>query len=67
MNRFDRIRHYYGVPAKRGGRVRIWTGEEGKIVAIQRARLTVRMDDDQRLSYLHPTYGVTYLTEGVVT
>ena len=57
---FDFIRKYYGVPAKRGGRIRTWTGEEGTISSTHNATLKVKMDEDQRISYFHPAWGIYY-------
>lgn len=67
------VRKYYGVPAKRGGRVR-YMGEvamgtggpiEGRITSAT-AHLHVRPDEPEkwsRLIILHPTWEVDYLNE----
>ena len=66
MNRFEYIRRYYDVPARRGGRVRIWTGEVGTIIWTHQSNLTIRLDDGFRM-VVHPTFGVEYLDAGVRT
>jgi hypothetical protein len=64
------IRDTYGVPAKRGGRIRFtgndgseYPGEgiEGVIVGTRNARLRVRFDGSKRIESLHPTWMVEYL------
>ncbi len=63
----DYIRKYYGVPAKRGGRIKFtgWSGERAKhgtIIGSKDARLRVRFDDEpKRIALLHPTWEVEYL------
>lgn len=68
------IRDYYGVPAKRGGRIR-YTGDggdfdpqDGTITSASGPHLMVRFDIDgpnTRIRHkLHPTWEVEYLTEG---
>jgi hypothetical protein len=54
------IRKAYGVPAKRGGRVR-YRGREGTITSACGPHLRVRFDGDKRTSILHPTWSVDYL------
>lgn len=65
------IRQYYGVPAKRGARVRFtwptWVrrhgaeGSVGTIVAAKNQYLRVRFDaDPTRIFTLHPTWEVEY-------
>lgn len=66
MNRFSYIRRYYGVPAKRGGRVRIWTGEEGTIIWTYMHNLRVRLDSGH-VGVFHPSYGLYYYDGGVQT
>ena len=62
----DYIRKTYGVPAKKGGRIRC-TGlavpMEGTIRGAENGRLLVRFDwcPTGRLATLHPTWEVTYL------
>lgn len=65
------IREHYGVPAKRGARIRytdigrhVWTG---RIVSARDGYLRVRVDDPRypeavRL-LLHPTWNVEYLDD----
>lgn len=54
------IRDYYGVPAKRGGRVEV-DGKPGRICGARGASLSVRFDGDKRSDKAHPTWRVTYL------
>lgn len=53
------VRDYYGVPAKRGGRVRFEGRSEGTILSATH-RLHVRFDDGT-VGWLHPTWEVEYL------
>jgi hypothetical protein len=53
------VRRYYGVPAKRGGRIR-FRGMGGTITSADH-HLRARMDDGSRV-ILHPTWQVEYLT-----
>lgn len=60
------IRKTYGVPAKRGGRIRFTPyGKEsarvGTITGSINAHLRVRFDGEKKSSYLHPDFGVEYL------
>lgn len=64
----QRIRQRYGVPAKRGARIR-YTGEGkdnpeyGIITNARGHHLRIRLDG-QKLSYIfHPTWEIEYLTE----
>jgi hypothetical protein len=52
------VRRFYGVPAKRGGRIR-FDGVEGTITSATH-HLRARMDDGRRV-ILHPTWRVEYL------
>ena len=63
---FDQIRRYYGVPAKRGGRVRIWTGEEGTIIWTYQSNLKIRLDSGY-VGCFHPAFGLEYIGTGVKT
>ena len=59
------IRDYYGVPAKRGARVRYFDGVNeffGVIVGSRGSLLRVRFDGEKGASLLHPTWWVEYLT-----
>lgn len=58
------IRRQYDVPARRGGRIRIWTGEEGTIISADRGNLKVRFDDGF-VGLCHAAFGVEYLGTGV--
>lgn len=59
----DYVRKTYGVPAKRGGRIR-FTGDcepiEGTILSATH-RLRVRFDGSKARVWLHPTWCVEYL------
>lgn len=59
------IRKYYGVPAKRGGRVE-YTGEGypelGTITSATNGRLNVRLDRFKCPMPFHPTWKLRYLT-----
>lgn len=60
-SQFDYIRAYYGVPAKRGMRVRV-NGQTGKILSARYGQLKVRFDIGN-VAYCHPTWRIEYLTE----
>ena len=55
------IRDHYGVPAKRGGRVRYNGRIEGAITGSVGALLRVRMDGDGFSLKYHPTWEMEYL------
>lgn len=61
------IRQYYGVPAKRGGRVRYTGGLHGsepRLGTIKSARggyLKIQLDGDKFVSTFHPTWKLEYL------
>jgi hypothetical protein len=63
------IRAYYGVPAKRGGRVRLgrrfgpFAGCEGVITGSERGamRLLIRLDGQNYTGIYHPTWELEYL------
>ena len=52
------VREHYGVPARRGGRIR-FDGVCGTILSATH-HLRVRLDDGRRVM-LHPTWHVEYL------
>lgn len=56
----DYIRSYYGVPAKRGGRIK-YKGRLGTITGSHNARLCVRLDGDKQSGDYHPTWEIEYL------
>lgn len=61
------IRKTYGVPAKRGGRVRYTGAKEpqlGTIVATDGAYLKIRLDGKKHALPYHPTWELEYLPEG---
>ena len=56
------IRDYYGVPAKRGGRV-VFNDKPGVIVGSRSQYLRIRLDSDpstQRPRTVHPTWRMEY-------
>lgn len=61
------IRKHYGVPAKRGGRVRYtpdgnrYLAHEGVIVGSRGAYLRVRMGAEKNAGTYHPTWDMEYL------
>jgi hypothetical protein len=61
------IRRHYGVPAKRGGRVRFapygnrYLACEGVIVGSRGSFLRIRMGEETRSGLYHPTYDLEYL------
>lgn len=59
----DYIRRCYGVPAKRGMRVR-FSGQLGTIVGFRNQYLLVRLDGTERAGVYHPTWEIEYLTDG---
>jgi hypothetical protein len=57
----DYIRNYYGVPAKRGGRVE-FQGKQGVITgAGPGAHLRIRLDGEKIVRCYHPTWELKYL------
>ena len=56
----DYIRRYYGVPAKRFGRVK-FQGKPGTITGSDGAYLRVRLDGQKRVGKYHPTWEIEYL------
>lgn len=55
------IRDHYGVPAKRGGRVRYNRKLKGTIIGSDGACLRVLMDGDPFSMKYHPTWKMEYL------
>lgn len=57
----DYIRTRYGVPAKRGGRIR-FQGKPGVITSARpgEARLNIRLDGDKHTLPVHPTWEMEY-------
>lgn len=61
------IRKTYGVPAKRGARVRFtpngnrYLAHEGVIIGSRGAYLRVRMGDEKKAGTYHPTWEMEYL------
>lgn len=63
----ERIRKWYGVPARRGMRV-VYTGsgkrELGTIRSARDCRLTIQLDGYKHTMPFHPTWELEYLTPG---
>ena len=61
----DYIRRYYGVNAKRGGRVRYTGGQKGErfgtIKSAQGGYLRIVLDGDKYAGNYHPTWKLEYL------
>jgi hypothetical protein len=58
------VRKYYGVPAKRGGRIEYTggrTARQGVITSATNGRINVRFDGDTFTSHMHPTWEIRYL------
>ena len=53
------VRHYYGVPARRGMRVTV-DGRPGRITCGNGAYMYVRFDGERRSRSCHPTWRVEY-------
>jgi hypothetical protein len=56
----DYIRKYYGVPAKRGGRIK-FGNDPGTIVGSVDCHLRVRLDGAKRTIRIHAVWAVEYL------
>lgn len=59
-----RVRDYYSVPAKRGGRVLYTDGDQkeyGTITSARGLRLMIRLDKYRLPMPFHPTWGLEYL------
>lgn len=56
------IRKYYGVPAKRGGRVEYF-GVRGTIISARGHHLNVLLDGSKCAMPFHPTWSLKYLDE----
>lgn len=58
------IRERYGVPAKKGGRVRYTGGDkpiEGTITSTDGPHLRIRLDGNRWVDYFHPVWELEYL------
>jgi hypothetical protein len=56
------IREQYGVPAKRGGRVK-FKGKPGTITGFHNAYLRIRLDGERVSGVYHPTWEIEYEKE----
>lgn len=54
------IRNYYGVQAKKGGRVKAY-GKPGTIIGARNAHLLIKLDGERHSNSYHPTDGIEYL------
>ena len=62
------IRTAYGVPARRGGRVKFTCGDAGTMGTITGARghyLRIRLDGHKRAMSYHPTWQIEYMQPNV--
>ena len=59
-SQFCYVRHVYGVPAKRGGRV-LFRGKPGKITSGAGKYIRIRLDGEKRAGLYHPTWALKYL------
>jgi hypothetical protein len=55
------IRKFYGVPAKRGGRIIYGASGYGTIVGSMGAYLRIRMDGEKQVKSYHPQHLITYI------
>ncbi len=53
------IRRTYGVPAKRGQRIK-FNGKPGVILGSRNARLRIRLDGETFTANYHPTWNIEY-------
>lgn len=60
MRPAEYIRSYYGVPAKKGGKV-VFDGKPGVITGYRNASLLVRLDGEKHSVPVHPTWRMEYL------
>ena len=62
---FEYVRAAYGVPAKKGGRVRYTGGQEpqeGTITGAQGGHISIRLDGAAHSLPFHPTWELEYLS-----
>jgi hypothetical protein len=59
-NEMDYIRMFYGVPAKRGGRIRV-RSKTGTILGAAYPYLRIRFDGEKRVRHVHPEWRIEYL------
>lgn len=57
---YEYFRRQYGVPARRGARVR-FNGRIGKVVGTRGPYLLLKFDDEKRTKIFHPTWDVEWL------
>ncbi|MFC0431079.1 hypothetical protein [Kutzneria buriramensis] len=62
----DYVRRYYGVPARRGGRVE-FDGRPGVITSCPGAYVRVRLDGQHRSVPAHPAWRMRYLDSDPAT
>ncbi|GHE82587.1 hypothetical protein GCM10019059_44960 [Camelimonas fluminis] len=67
------VRKYYGVPARRGGRVEYTGGWKdkakstlGTIRSASGGRLNIQLDGEKHASPFHPTYELRYLAAAAI-
>lgn len=60
--RFDYVREYYKVPAKRGGRVLVGKDRKpGRITSGAGNYIRIRLDGEKHAGYYHPTWEIEYM------
>lgn len=57
---FNYVRRYYGVPAKRGARVK-FCGKPGRMTSGNGHYVRILLDGDKRPIIVHPTWEMEYL------
>ena len=58
---FGYVKARYRVPVKRGVRVRVFDGREGRVTSGAGNYIRVRLDGEKRSGYWHPTWEMHYL------
>lgn len=64
MGNMEYIRKTYGVPAKRGARVKYTGGKEpcfGSVTSSDGCYLRIKMDDEKHTGLYHPTWKIEYI------
>lgn len=57
----DYIRLKYGVPAKRGARIKYGCNRLGTITGAAGGYLRIRLDGEKRSQRYHPTWNIEYI------
>jgi hypothetical protein len=70
MSNIAYLRNAYGIPAKKGMRVKLKKAyfnipsDGGVITGAKHAYLRIRVDGEKHSRFFHPTYGVIYPADG---